>query len=152
MSAYFGPGGNSDAFRLAGFKSTLGAPAFVKNIGLDAYEYEAGNGLAASPTMLAAVGKAAKECGVKMSFHTPYFISLSGVVEDEVSVSSGGTIWSLHAQTKSKIAVKSTQESACRKSLCCFILFSFYSPDLKETKTELYTLRNSPSEGELQVS
>ena len=83
MSAYFGPGGNSDAFRLAGFKSTLDAPAFVKNIGLDAYEYEAGNGLAASPAMLAAVGKAAKEKGVKMSFHTPYFISLSGVVEEK---------------------------------------------------------------------
>lgn len=83
MSAYFGPGGNSDTFRLAGFKSTLDAPAFVKNIGLDAYEYEAGNGLAASPTMLAAVGKAASECGVKMSFHTPYFISLSGVVEEK---------------------------------------------------------------------
>ena len=83
MSAYFGPGGNSDAFRLAGFKSTLDAPVCVKNIGLDAYEYEAGNGLAASPAMLAAVGKAAKEKGVKMSFHTPYFISLSGVVEEK---------------------------------------------------------------------
>ncbi len=83
MSAYFGPGGNSDAFRLAGFKSTLDAPAFVKNIGLDAYEYEAGNGLSASPAMLSAIGKAAKESGVKMSFHTPYFISLSGVVEEK---------------------------------------------------------------------
>lgn len=83
MSAYFGPGGNSDAFRLAGFKSTLDAPAFVKNIGLDAYEYEAGNGLAASAAMLSAVGKAAKEAGVKMSFHTPYFISLSGIVEEK---------------------------------------------------------------------
>ena len=83
MSAKFGPGGNSDAFRLAGFKSTLDAPAFVKNIGLDAYEYEAGNGLAASPSMLSAVGKAARDVGVKMSFHTPYFISLSGVVEEK---------------------------------------------------------------------
>lgn len=83
MKAYFGPGGNSDAFRLAGFKSTLDAPAFVKNIGLDAYEYEAGNGLSASPSMLSAVGKAARECGVKMSFHTPYFISLSGIVEEK---------------------------------------------------------------------
>ena len=83
MSAKFGPGGNSDAFRLAGFKSTLDAPAFVKNIGLDAYEYEAGNGLAASAPMLSAVGKAAKEAGVKMSFHTPYFISLSGVDEEK---------------------------------------------------------------------
>lgn len=83
MSAFFGPGGNSDAFRLAGYKSTLDAPAWVKAVGLDAYEYEAGNGLSASPAMLAAIGKEAKLAGIKMSFHTPYFISLSGVVEEK---------------------------------------------------------------------
>lgn len=83
MKAYFGPGGNSDAFKKAGCKSTLEAPAWVKSIGLDAYEYEAGNGLAASPAMLAAIGSEAKAAGIKMSFHTPYFISLSGVVEEK---------------------------------------------------------------------
>ena len=83
MSAYFGPGGNSDAFRLAGYKSTLDAPRFVKEIGLDAYEYEAGNGLAASPEMLYSIGQNAKEQGIKMSFHTPYFISLSGVIPEK---------------------------------------------------------------------
>ena len=83
MSAYFGPGGNSDAFRLAGGTSTLEAPLFIKRIGLDAYEYEAGNGLSASSSMLAAIGNEAKLHNVKMSFHTPYFISLSGVVEEK---------------------------------------------------------------------
>lgn len=83
MAAYFGPGGNSDAFRLAGFKSTLDAPSWIKSIGLDAYEYEAGNGLSASSAMLAEIGREAKIHGVKMSFHTPYFISLSGVVEEK---------------------------------------------------------------------
>ena len=83
MSAYFGPGGNSDAFKLAGKKSTVEAPGWVRSIGLDAYEYEAGNGLAASPAMLSAIGNKAREHGVKMSFHTPYFISLSGVVEEK---------------------------------------------------------------------
>lgn len=83
MSAYFGPGGNSEAFKLAGYKSTLDAPKFIKEIGLDAYEYEAGNGLSASPDMLASVGANAKKEGVKMSFHTPYFISLSGVVPEK---------------------------------------------------------------------
>ncbi len=83
MAAYFGPGGNSDAFRLAGFKSTVDAPAFVKDIGLDAYEYEAGNGLSASPAILSAIGREAEKHNVKMSFHTPYFISLSGVVEEK---------------------------------------------------------------------
>ena len=83
MSAFFGPGGNSEAFKIAGGKSTLDAPKFVSSIGLDAYEYEAGNGIAASPSMLAAIGEQAKIHNVKMSFHTPYFISLSGVEEEK---------------------------------------------------------------------
>ena len=83
MAAYFGPGGNSDAFRLAGLKSTVDAPSWVKSIGLDAYEYEAGNGLSASPKILAEIGREAAIHNIKMSFHTPYFISLSGVVEEK---------------------------------------------------------------------
>lgn len=83
MAAFFGPGGNSDDFRLAGFKSTIDAPKFVKSIGLDAYEYEAGNGLSASPKILSEIGQKAREHNIKMSFHTPYFISLSGVVEEK---------------------------------------------------------------------
>ena len=83
MSAFFGPGGNSDAFKLAGGKSTLDAPRFVSSIGLDAYEYEAGNGIASSPASLAAIGEQAKNYNIKMSFHTPYFISLSGVEEEK---------------------------------------------------------------------
>ena len=83
MAAFFGPGGNSDAFKIWGGKSTLDAPRFVSEIGLDAYEYEAGNGIASSPIMLSAIGKEAEKYGVKMSFHTPYFISLSGVEEEK---------------------------------------------------------------------
>ena len=83
MKAYFGPGGNSEAFKLAGGKSTLDAPKWLREIGLDAYEYEAGNGIAASPAMLAAIGREAREKNIKMSFHTPYFISLSGVEEEK---------------------------------------------------------------------
>ena len=82
MRALFGPGGNSEAFYAAGFKSTLDAPKWVSTIGLDAYEYEAGNGLSASTAMLSEIGKRAAECGVRLSYHTPYFISLSGVVEE----------------------------------------------------------------------
>ena len=83
MSAFFGPGGNSQAFYNAGFKSTIDAPRFVKEIGLNAYEYEAGNGIAAGLETLYKIGKAAMEQGVKMSFHTPYFISLSGIEEEK---------------------------------------------------------------------
>ena len=81
MKAKFGPGGNSDAFKLAGYSSTLDAPKWLRQIGLDAYEYEAGNGLAAGASTLADIGRRAFENNIKMSYHTPYFISLSGVVE-----------------------------------------------------------------------
>lgn len=83
MSAKFGPGGNSEAFYAAGKKSTLDAPAWVSSQGLDAYEYEAGNGLSASPSMLKLIGEEAKRNNIQMSFHAPYFISLSGIVEEK---------------------------------------------------------------------
>lgn len=83
MKAYFGPGGNSEAFKLAGGKSTLDAPKWISSIGLDAYEYEAGNGIVASEAMLSAIGREAEKYDIKMSFHTPYFISLSGVEEEK---------------------------------------------------------------------
>ena len=83
MKAKFGPGGNSDAFRLAGYSSTVDAPRWLSEIGLDAYEYEAGNGLAASISTLAEIGRQASVNNIKMSYHTPYFISLSGVVEEK---------------------------------------------------------------------
>ena len=75
----FGPGGNSDLFYAEGNKSSLQSPGWVKRFGLDAYEYEAGNGLTAGEASLRAVGQKARKHGVLMSLHTPYFISLSGV-------------------------------------------------------------------------
>lgn len=82
MKPYFGPGGNSDCFKLAGYKSTVDAPGFVSRMGLDAYEYEAGNGLSASPETLKKIGEQAALYDVKLTYHAPYFISLSGVVEE----------------------------------------------------------------------
>ena len=75
----FGPGGNGDLFYKDGCKSTLQSPGWVKRFGLDAFEYEAGNGLTAGEASLRAVGEKAREHGIKMSLHAPYFISLSGV-------------------------------------------------------------------------
>ena len=76
--ATFGTGGNSDSFYAEGKKSTGQAPEWIKAKGLDAYEFEAGNGLNAGEATLKKIGDAAREHGVLMSFHTPYFISLSG--------------------------------------------------------------------------
>lgn len=81
--ATFGPGGNGDWFYREGNKSTLQAPAWLSAKGLDAYEYEAGNGIAAGEASLRALGEAAREQGILMSLHTPYFISLSGIEEEK---------------------------------------------------------------------
>ena len=81
--AKFGPGGNGDLFYTAGNKSTTQAPRWVKEFGLDAYEYEAGKGIMAGESALRAIGDEAKKHGVHMSLHTPYFISLSGVDEEK---------------------------------------------------------------------
>ncbi len=81
--ASFGPGGNGDLFYAGGNKSTKDAPAWLKEFGLDAYEYEAGKGIMAGESALRAIGEKAKEYGILMSLHAPYFISLSSVEEEK---------------------------------------------------------------------
>lgn len=81
--ATFGPGGNGDWFYSEGKKSTLQSPGWLAEKGLDAFEYEAGNGIAGSEATLRAIGEKAREHGILMSLHTPYFISLSGVDEEK---------------------------------------------------------------------
>ena len=95
--ATFGPGGNSESFYADGKKSTVEAPLWVKQKGLDAYEYEAGNGLTAGDATLKKIGDAARENGILMSFHTPYFISLSGVEPEKRLKSIDYISRSLHA-------------------------------------------------------
>ena len=81
--ASFGPGGNGDLFYAAGKKSTKDAPKWLKEFGLDAYEYEAGKGIMAGEDALRTIGEEAKKHGIAMSLHAPYFISLSSVEEEK---------------------------------------------------------------------
>lgn len=97
LNAKFGPAGNSESFYDAGHKSTMEAFGWLAEMGLDAYEYQAGNGLRTSDATLAALGKKAKEHGILMSLHTPYFISLSGVEEEKRLKSIDYIKQSLHA-------------------------------------------------------
>lgn len=87
----FGPGGNGNAFYAAGKRSTVQAPAWVRDYGLDAYEYEAGKGVTAGEASLRQVGEAAREAGIYLSLHAPYFISLSGT-NPETRLNSVGYI------------------------------------------------------------
>ena len=93
----FGPGGNSESFYAEGNKGTVNAPKWVRERGLDAYEFEAGNGLNATDATLARIGEEARANGILMSFHTPYFISLSGIEEEKRLKSIDYIKRSLHA-------------------------------------------------------
>ena len=83
MSTLFGPSGNSQAFYDAGLKHTYQAPKWVSEMGLDAYEYSAGNGITGSLETFAKIGAEAKKYNIKTSFHTPYYISLSGQIPEK---------------------------------------------------------------------
>ena len=78
----FGPGGNSLSFAAAGKKHTYQAPAWLKEFGLDAYEYQAGNGVTGSQATFEKIGEEARKHGIAMSLHAPYYISLSGTVPE----------------------------------------------------------------------
>ena len=77
--AKFGPGGNGDLFYATGGKGSVDAPKWLSSYGLDAYEFEAGNGIAAGEATLRKIGDEARKYNISMSLHTPYYISLSGV-------------------------------------------------------------------------
>ncbi len=79
MSALFGPSGNSRSFFDAGLKHSYQAPAYLENMGLDAYEYSAGNGITGGEAVFLKIGEEAKKHRIALSLHTPYFISLSGI-------------------------------------------------------------------------
>lgn len=77
MRARFGTAGNEDAFFAAGLKHTVQAPAYVASLGLDAYEYQCGHGVRILQKGAAEVGKAAREAGIVLSIHAPYYISMA---------------------------------------------------------------------------
>ncbi len=83
MPAKFGPAGNSESFYAAGKKNTYEAPLWLSEMGLDAYEYQCGQGVRGSAAAFTKVGEEAKKYGISLSLHAPYFISLSGTEEEK---------------------------------------------------------------------
>lgn len=77
----FGPSGNSDSFRERGYKSFQDVPRYVKEMGLDCYEYQCGRGVKISRESAQQLGELCRQAGVVLSLHAPYYISLSGLNE-----------------------------------------------------------------------
>ena len=82
MGALFGTAGVPDEFYEQKYKAAVQAPGFLEKYGLDAYEYQCGRGVNISESSALALGKKAAEHNIKLSIHSPYFISLSSVAEE----------------------------------------------------------------------
>ena len=76
MSAKFGPAGNSDSFSKA-HRSSVEAPEWIAGLGLDCYEYQCGKGVHVGEETARRVGERARQAGISLSLHAPYFINLA---------------------------------------------------------------------------
>ncbi len=83
MGALFGPAGNGDLFYNEGYKESWQMPEYLKNIGLDAYEYQCGNGVRIGESAARKIGEEAKKNNIVMSLHSPYYINLANPDEEK---------------------------------------------------------------------
>ena len=86
MSAIFGPAGNAESFP---YKSSVDAPRWLAGLGLDCYEYQCGKGVNVGEATARKVGEAAREAGIALSLHAPYFINLANPDPDSLQKTIG---------------------------------------------------------------
>lgn len=87
----FGPSGNCESFYAEGFSHTEDSAAFVKNRGLDCFEYSFGRGVRMSEDKAISIGEAFREADVEISVHAPYFINFANP-DDEMAAKSYGYV------------------------------------------------------------
>lgn len=76
----FGPGGNSESFGKRKFPEQL--PEYLASMGLNGYEIECGRGVRIAEKTYNLLPDIAKQNGIYVTLHTPYFISLSSENEE----------------------------------------------------------------------
>ncbi|MBR3803871.1 MAG: TIM barrel protein [Clostridia bacterium] len=91
----FGPSGNSEAYHNAGYQGSSNSAKWVKDMGLNAFEYSFGRGVNVSEQKAIEIGESFKNYGVEISVHCPYFINFAGVDEQKVENSYGYVLSSL---------------------------------------------------------
>ena len=73
----FGPSGCGNEFYEQGHKSILEVPEWIKEYGLDAYEYSFGHGYQISTELATKAGEKFKEYNIKLSLHAPFYINFA---------------------------------------------------------------------------
>ncbi len=85
----FGPSGNCESFYAEGYSHTEESAVFVKNRGLDCFEYSFGRGVRMTEEKARSIGAAFTAAGVEISAHAPYFINFANPDEEMVAKSYG---------------------------------------------------------------
>ena len=83
MSAKFGPAGSAESFKAMGYKSSLQIPEYLNKFSLDCFEYQCGRGVNIGEEKAKELGSIAKDKGITLSLHAPYYISMSSVEEEK---------------------------------------------------------------------
>ena len=73
----FGPSGNSESFYAEGYSHTEQSAKFVKERGLDCFEYSFGRGVRMTEAKAISIRAAFREQGVEISVHAPYYINFA---------------------------------------------------------------------------
>ncbi|MBQ4396635.1 MAG: TIM barrel protein [Clostridia bacterium] len=81
--ARFGPAGSCERSAAEKIKSTEKLIEWLAAQGLNAFEYQCGRGVMVKEPKARLFRKKAEECGVKLSIHAPYFISLASAEEEK---------------------------------------------------------------------
>ena len=83
----FGPSGNDELYYEQGLSGTENAAKWVKEFGLDAYEYSCGRGVNMSIEKAKIVAKEFQKYDVAISVHAPYYINFANPDEEMVNKS-----------------------------------------------------------------
>ena len=123
----FGPSGTSESFYAQGLAHTEQAAEFVRERGLDCFEYSFGRGVHMSEAKAVSIGEAFAKAGVEISVHAPYYINFANTEEENAQKSynyvldsgrmlklMGGRRCVFHSATQGKLereeAVRLTEE------------------------------------------
>lgn len=77
----FGASGNSQGFYDAGNSKSEQSAVWMKNLGLDCFEYSFGRGVKMTDEKALSLGKVFRENGVEISIHAPYYINFANTEE-----------------------------------------------------------------------
>lgn len=95
-----GPSGNSAEFYATGRKHTFEEAAWLNSLGLNAFEYSFGRGVAIGDTAANKIREEFIKYGVEISAHAPYYTNFANPSQDMITKSIGYIISSVEAIKK----------------------------------------------------